>query len=292
MSTDVSGVNLPLPVVGLPVRRRNRRAAKLWLAAISLVLLLAVVVGAPLLGDAGLRLDLAARTLAPSWQHLFGTDAVGRDMFCRTIKGLSLSLWVGLLASGASTIISLSLALAAVSLGRIADAAVGVLVDMFMGLPHLVLLVMICFALGGGTHAVIVAVALTHWPRLTRILRAEILQVLTSDYVAASRRFGRSAAFVAWRHLIPHVVPQLLVGFLLLFPHAILHEAGLTFLGFGIEPSKPAVGVLLAESMRYLTAGDWWLGVFPGVALVTIVLAFDGLADGVRALFSPHAAQD
>jgi peptide/nickel transport system permease protein len=139
---------------------------------------------------------------------------------------------------------------------------------------------------------VIIAVALTHWPRLTRILRAEILQVLTSDYIAASRHFGKSWGFIAHRHLIPHVVPQLLVGFLLLFPHAILHEAGLTFLGFGLEPSKPAIGVLLSESMRYLTAGYWWLGLFPGLALVIVVLAFDGLADGVRALFTPRAAQD
>ena len=213
-------------------------------------------------------------------------------MFARTVKGLSLSLWVGLLASCTSTMISLSLALAAASLERLAEVAVGVLVDTFMGLPQLVLMVMICFALGGGTHAVIIAVALTHWPRLTRVLRAEILQVLTSEYVAASHRFGKSRGFVAPRHLIPHVIPQLLLGFLLLFPHAILHEAGLTFLGFGIEPSKPAIGVLLAESMRYLTAGYWWLGVFPGLALVVIVLAFDGLADGVRAVFSSHTAQD
>jgi peptide/nickel transport system permease protein len=155
-----------------------------------------------------------------------------------------------------------------------------------------VLLVLICFALGGGTQAVIIAVAFTHWPRLTRILRAEILQIMTSDYVSVSRRFGKTWGFIARRHLIPLLMPQLLVGFLLLFPHAILHEAGLTFLGFGLEPSKPAIGVLLSESMRSLTAGYWWLGVFPGLALVLVVLAFDGLADGVRAISSPRSAQD
>jgi peptide/nickel transport system permease protein len=272
--------------------RTNRRVGKLWLAAISLAVLLAIVIGAPLLGEHGLRSSLVVRNLAPSLDHLFGTDALGRDMFARTVKGLALSVWIGLIASCTSTVISLLLALAAVTLGRLADAIVGILVDMCMGLPHLVLLVLICFALGGGTDAVIIAVALTHWPRLTRILRAEILQVLTSDYIAASRHFGKSWGFIAHRHLIPHVVPQLLVGFLLLFPHAILHEAGLTFLGFGLEPSKPAIGVLLSESMRYLTAGYWWLGLFPGLALVIVVLAFDGLADGVRALFTPRAAQD
>lgn len=270
----------------------NRRVAKLWLAFVSFAILAAIVVAAPLLGEHGLRSHLFLRILPPSLAHPFGTDAMGRDMLARTVKGLSLSLWIGLIASAASTAISLTLALAAVTFGRIADAVVGVFVDVCLGLPHLVLLVLICFALGGGSRAVIIAVALTHWPRLTRILRAEILQILASDYIAASRGFGKSWAYIALRHLVPHVIPQLLVGFLLLFPHAILHEAGLTFLGFGLEPSTPAVGVLLAESMRYLTAGDWWLGLFPGLALVVVVLSFDALADGVRALSSPRATQD
>ena len=281
------------PAAAIDLRRApNRRAGKLWLALISFVILAGIIIAAPLLGEHGLRSDFALRTLPPTFAHPFGTDVLGRDMFARTVKGLSLSLWIGLIASATSTLISLTLALAAVTFGRIADAAVGILVDICLGLPHLVLLILICFALGGGSRAVIIAVALTHWPRLTRILRAEILQVLSSDYIAASRSFGKSWGYVAFRHLIPHVVPQLLVGFLLLFPHAILHEAGLTFLGFGLEPSTPAVGVLLAESMRYLTAGYWWLGLFPGLALVSVVLSFDGLADGVRALFSPRATQD
>lgn len=275
-----------------PLPRRNRRLARLTLAAISLAVFAAVLLGAPLLGDLGLRTDLPAHTLPPSATHPFGTDALGRDMFARTIKGLALSFWVGLIASSISTVISLMLAVAAVTLGRFADAAVGALVDVTMGLPHLVLLVLICFALGGGTDAVIVAVALTHWPRLTRILRAEILQSLASDYVAASRHFGKSWGFVASRHLIPQVIPQLCVGFVLLFPHAILHEAGLTFLGFGLEPGTPAVGVLLAEAMRDLTAGYWWLGAFPGLCLVILVLAFDGLADGLRTLFGARGAQE
>ena len=271
---------------------RNRRTQRIRLAVVSLAVLTGVVIGAPLLGDVGLRTDLPAHTLPPSLDHWFGTDALGRDMFARTVKGLALSFWVGLIASSASTVISLVLALAAVTLGRWADAIVGMLVDMVMGLPHLVLLVMVCFALGGGTEAVIIAVALTHWPRLTRILRAEILQLLTSDYIAVSRQFGKGGGFIARRHLVPHVIPQLLVGFVLLFPHAILHEAGLTFLGFGLEPSTPAIGVLLAESMRYLTAGYWWLGVFPGLCLLIIVLAFDGVADGLRSLLSARAVQD
>jgi peptide/nickel transport system permease protein len=251
----------------------------------------AVVVAAPLLGDLGLRTDLLARSRPPSLQHPFGTDPLGRDVLARTVKALSVSLWVGLVAALASAAIALALA-AASTFGRRADAAVGFLVDMALGLPHMVLLVLVAFALGGGRTAVIVAVGATHWPRLARILRAEMMQVLGSDYVTLSRRFGRSRAFIARHHLMPHVAPQLLVGTLLLFPHAILHEAGLTFLGFGADPATPAIGVMLAESMRSLTAGLWWLGVWPGLALLLVVLALDGVGTGLRGLVSPREAQD
>lgn len=272
-----------------PIPQRARALA--W-AGISAALVAAVLVAAQLAGDLGLRTDLAARLQAPSVAHLFGTDPLGRDVFARTLKGLSTSLWVGFAAVAISAAIAVILALAASTLGRRVDAAVGFLVDMGLGLPHLVLLVLVAFALGGGRTAVIVAVGSTHWPRLTRILRAELLHVMRSDYVQLSRRFGHSWTYIAGNHLMPHMVPQLLVGALLLFPHAILHEAGLTFLGFGLEPARPAIGVMLAESMRSLTAGYWWLGVFPGLALLLSVIALDGIGTGLRTLSSPRHAQD
>jgi peptide/nickel transport system permease protein len=270
----------------------TRRGCALAVAAVAAILIGAVLAAAPLLGDAGLRTDLMSPSRPPSIDHPFGTDPLGRDVFARTLKGLSVSLWVGVWAALTSAAIALALALAAATLGRRVDAAVGFLVDMGLGVPHMVLLVLISFALGGGRTAVIVAVGTTHWPRLARVLRAEMLQVLDSDYVRLSRRFGRSAGFIARRHLLPHAAPQLLVGTVLLFPHAILHEAGLTFLGFGLEPSTPAIGVMLAEAMRFLTAGMWWLGVFPGLALLLVVLALDGIGTGLRTLLSPHESQD
>ncbi len=273
-------------------RRGSRRLYALAWAALSIVLVTIVLVLATALGEAGLRTDLLSRAQAPSWAHLFGTDALGRDVFARTTKALSVSLSIGLMAVAISGTIAVALALAAVTLGRRVDAVVGFLVDMALGLPHLVLLILTSFALGGGRIAVIVAVGAIHWPRLTRILRAELLQVIQSDYVRLSQRFGRSWGFIAWHHLLPHLMPQLLVGVLLLFPHAILHEAGLTFLGFGLEPATPAIGVMLAESMRSLTAGYWWLGVFPGLALLLSVLALDGIGSGLRTLISPREAQD
>ena len=266
------------------------RERALVIAGLCFLLLVSILAAGQWFGDVAGRLDVKAILGAPSLQHPFGTDALGRDLAIRTLVGLSLSLKVGLFASAISTIIAIALALAAVTLGRVVDGIVGYLVDMTLGLPHLMLLILVSFALGGGTTAVIIAVAVTHWPRVTRILRAEFQHVLASDYVAASRQFGKSGLFIARAHLLPHALPQALVGFLLLFPHAILHEAGLTFLGFGFEPSRPAVGVLLSESMRYLASGSWWLALFPGVSLVLMVLAFDGLASGLRSALDPREA--
>lgn len=264
----------------------------LAIGAIGAFLVVSIAIAAWVLGDIGVRTNLAARSQPPSFAHMFGTDQLGRDMLARTIKGLSQSLQIGIIAATVSGLIALLLALAATMLGRLADAVVSLLVDMAIGLPHLITMVLIAFTMGGGRIAVITAVALTHWPRLARVLRAEIMQVQASDYVKASRAFGLSRAVIARRHILPHLVPQFLVGTLLMLPHAILHEAGLTFIGFGLEPGSPAIGVMLSEAMRYLTAGDWWLGVFPGLGLLVMVLAFDGAANGVRALVSPQESQD
>jgi peptide/nickel transport system permease protein len=286
----MDGITMKAETSSVP-RRWNRRVAVLAAALLGLLILLAVMLGSQLLGPRGIAPDFTARLAPPSPVHWFGTDQFGHDMFARTIHGLDVSLWIGLLAAAISAMIAATLAIIATTCGRLADAAVGLLVDAAMGLPHLVLLILISFALGGGTSAVIIAVAVTHWPRLTRILRAEILQLRNTEFVQASRRMGKSWAFVGRRHFLPHLWPQLLVGLVLLFPHAILHEAALTFIGFGLEPSNPAIGILLADSMRYLMAGKWWLGLFPGLALLAIVLCFDAIGNGLRLLADPRQGQ-
>ncbi|OWJ79104.1 ABC transporter permease [Haematobacter missouriensis] len=255
------------------------------------LLLFGLVVASLLPGQGGLAADFGQRNLPPSLTHPFGTDAMGRDMLGRVVSGLVLSLRIGLLAAGMSVVIAALMAGAA-ALGRWPDRAAGFVTDVMLALPHLLLLVLLSFAFGGGTGAVIWAVALSHWPRLARILRAELLQLQAAPYVEASRGFGRSRLFILRHHILPHLVPQMLVGFLLMFPHAILHEAGLTFLGFGLEPSRPAIGVMLAEAMRHLSAGRWWLGVFPGLALLAMVLAFDALGSAAERLANPKEGRN
>ena len=176
--------------------------------------------------------------------------------------------------------------------GKKADAAVTWLIDLMLGIPHIVLLILISFALGKGFWGVTIGVAVTHWPSLARVVRAEVLQVKEAPYVAAAAKLGRSRWDIALRHILPHVLPQFLVGIVLMFPHAILHEAAITFLGFGLSPESAAIGIILSESMSYLSAGMWWLAFFPGLALVLVVMMFDACGSGIRRLLDPASSQE
>ncbi len=283
----------PAPVLYRPRKARvgNRRLT-LAAFAVAVAALAAIVAAGLAVTGSAMETDFALKNLAPSWDHPFGTDWMGRDMLLRTLAGLSTSVLVGLLAAGVSSVIALVLGAAAALGGKKVDAAVTWLIDLMMGVPHIVLLILISFALCSGIRDVTIGVAVTRWQSLVRVVRAEILQCKESTFVAAARKLGQSPARIAVKHMLPYVLPQFLVGLILLFPHAILHEAAITFLGFGLPPEQPAIGVILSESMGYLSAGMWWLAVFPGLALIATVLLFDVAGSNLRKLVDPHSSQE
>ena len=269
----------------------NRRRRTLLIIGVGSALLLGLYLWG-LFMDPGLYgPDYGARRLAPSLTHLFGTDQLGRDMFYRSVAGLSLSIRIGLLAALISSVIALALGLLSALFGGWVDSAVSALVDLCMGVPHMILLILISIAMGGGAAGVITGVAVTHWPNLTRLIRAEVMQIRSSQYVQVSRRLGRGRLSIAVHHIIPHVFPQYVVGLILLFPHAILHEAGITFLGYGLPLDMPAMGVILAESMKFLSVGMWWLAFFPGLALLLTTQLFDLVGDYLRTLTDPAGSR-
>ena len=279
-------------VLHTPVQRSRGNRATTLVACIAAACALAIVVASGLvLYSQATATDFTAKNLAPSLAHPFGTDWMGRDMLSRTLAGLSTSVLVGLLAATVSSVIALVLGCAAALGGKRVDAVISWLIDLMMGIPHIVLLVLISDALGKGFWGVTIGVAVTHWPSLARVVRAEVLQCRESKFVEVARKLGQSPARIALHHMVPYVLPQFVVGLILLFPHAILHEAAITFLGFGLPPEQPAIGVILSESMSYLSTGAWWLAVFPGLALMATVLLFDVAGQSLRKLVDPHMAQ-
>lgn len=283
---DVARANAAsIPVIAAPGARAlpSRRGDLARVISIGAALALVLVAGAILVPVAQ-EADFMAKNLPPSIGHPFGTDWMGRDMLCRTIAGLSISASLGLGAALAAAGVSLVLGCVAALGGPKADAMVSGAIDVVMGLPHIVLLILVSFAFGKGFTGVVGAIALTEWPRLARVVRAEMLQCRESDYVMAARKLGQGPVKVATHHLVPYVLPQFAVGLVLLFPHAILHEASLTFLGFGLPPEAPAIGSILSESMGYLVGGEWWLVLWPGLSLVLCVLGFDMLGRSLARL--------
>ena len=270
----------------------NRRRRTLLLIAMGALVLMGVFVWGMALGADSYGPNYSARRLAPCLEHPFGTDNMGRDMLCRTVAGLSLSIRIGLLAAVISSVIALVLGSLSAIFGGWVDATVSYLVDLCMGVPHIILLILISIAMGGGAAGVTTGVAVTHWPNLTRLIRAEVMQVRSAEYVQLARKLGRGPLHIAARHVAPHVFPQYAVGLILLFPHAILHEAGITFLGYGLSLDTPAMGVILAESMKYLSVGMWWLAFFPGLALLLATQLFDLVGEALRVLIDPHAARE
>ena len=227
----------------------------------------------------------------PSLEHLFGTDWMGRDMFQRTIAGLGLSLIVGFVASAVSTIISVILGLFS-SFNKLADECVAGIIDLFGSVPHILLIILVSIMFGGGTFGVIMGVGLTHWTPLARVLRSEVKEIKTKEFIQLSGNLGRSKPWIAVKHLLPLLISQIIVGVILMFPHAIMHEAAITFLGFGLPPHEPAIGVILSESMQYLSSGYWWLAFYPGMSLLIVVLLFDLIGENVEKLLNPETAQE
>lgn len=274
-----------------PLNSLNLRQKTILLIGLIALLLILIFASSLSIDPSSIVTDFTLRNQAPSLEHIFGTDWLGRDMFTRTIKGLGLSIMIGAIASVLSSIVAMIMAFIS-SVNKYGDLVMAWLIDFFASIPHLLLLIMISICLGKGAIGVIIGVACTHWTSLARVLRVEIKEIQNSEYVQLAERFGKDKLWVAKEHILPLVITQIIVGTLLIFPHAIMHEASITFLGFGLSPHEPAIGIILSESMSYLTTGDWWLAVFPGVMLLIIVLLFDILGEEVEKLLDPTKAQE
>ena len=197
-----------------------------------------------------------------------------------------------MLTAGVSAAAALILGTAAATLGKKADAVISWCIDLVMGIPHILLVMLISIACGRGFAGVTAGIALSHWPSLARVIRGEILQLRRAPYILTAEKLGVSRMQIVRKHMFPHLFPQFLAGTILLFPHAILHEASVTFLGFGLSSEQPAIGVILSESMSYLTTGKWWLALFPGAALVMTVILFSMSGESVRRLLDPASVHE
>jgi peptide/nickel transport system permease protein len=259
--------------------------------AIILVLLAIAIIGpffVPYPEDASGALNIKEKLDPPTWQHLFGTDQVGRDIFTRVIVGARVSLVAGLVVIVlAFTVGTLLGSVAGFFGGRVSEAIMRV-TDIFLTIPDLILAMAFAAALGPGLLNVMVAVSLVWWPGYCRLARANVVALRDSQFAEAAQSIGASRARVLLTHILPNAFPTILVKASMDIGFAVLTTAALGFIGLGTQPPTPDWGVMIADGRKYLREA-WWFSTFPGIAILLTVLAFNLLGDGLRDVMDPRA---
>jgi ABC-type dipeptide/oligopeptide/nickel transport system permease subunit len=233
--------------------------------------------------------DMTLFRAAPSGRHLMGTDPLSRDILSRVIFGARISLTIGFLAVALSASIGTVLGAVAGYVGGLVDGVIMRFVDMVMAFPRLVLLMAIVALFDEPSVILIVLVlGLTQWPQTTRIVRGEVLGLREREFIEAARLLGFSPRRIILRHLIPNALAPLIVVATLGIGNTIVLEAGLSFLGLGVDPPTPSWGAMVAAGRDDLIVGNWWIASLPGLVLVLVVLAFNLVGDGLRDALDPR----
>jgi peptide/nickel transport system permease protein len=273
-------------------RRGGRAVVLLGLAMVVGATALAAL--APALAPADpVRNDLVARLAPPMWvqggseRHPLGTDTLGRDVASRLLYGARVSLLVGFSAVAGAGAVGVLLGLLAGYYGGRLDALLMRLGDVQLAFPVLVLAIAVLSVLGAGLGNVIAVLAVTGWVTYARVARAETLALRRREFVEGARALGARDAGILWRHVLPNVLPPISVVATFSVARTIIAEASLSFLGLGIPPPAPSWGAMLDEGRNYLTTG-WWLALFPGLAILAVVLGINLVGDWLRDVLDPR----
>lgn len=270
------------------VATRSSASRFMLIGGVMLAVLALLALAAPLVAPHDPEAVEVHRVLgAPDMQHLFGSDVLGRDVLSRVIYALRVSLLVSISAVAASLIIAVPLGLLAGYFGSWVDTAISRSVDMILVLPAMLLAITFIAILGPGSVVATLAIAVIYLPILARVMRTSTLVVTRNDYVAGSRARGASHLRVIFQHVAPNALGPVIVQASVLCAFALQLEAGLSFLGLGVQPPTPSLGGMLSDGRDVLNQAPW-VEIFPGLAIVVAALAFSFLGEGLRRAFDPR----
>lgn len=266
--------------------KKNKLAVigAIWIIFVVLVALTADLWAPQLLGsptDIDTTTVAQSSKLPPSLEHPFGTDATGRDQLVRVIYGARVSLAVGVIATIISTAIGLVMGALAAFYGGWFDTIIMRLADMFLAIPYTLFVITMLAVIGQGIQNVFIAIGVLGWPSIARVFRSAILSVKENDYVDAARAMGASDLRIIARHIFPNSVASIVVYATMNIGGAILTESALSYLGMGVTPPTPSWGIMIQDGQTFLQTQPW-LMIMPGLAILTTVLAFTLLGDGLR----------
>jgi peptide/nickel transport system permease protein len=283
---EAADVSIETPARRAWRRLVRRRGAMVGLAVIVLVILVALF--APLIApyDPATQSWSAVRK-PPSAAYWLGTDEVGRDLLSRIIYGARASLSAGVISVGIAIAVGVPLGLVAGYAGGLLDGLVSRITDAMLACPFLILAIALAAFLGPSLGNAMIAIGVTATPIFIRLTRGQVLSVKAEDYVEAARAIGNPHPRIVLRHILPNVLPQLLVQATLTVATAIIAEASLSFLGLGQQPPAPSWGSMLNSAQRFLVNAPW-MAVWPGLAIFVTVLSFNLLGDGLRDALDPR----
>lgn len=222
----------------------------------------------------------------PSMDHPFGTDNYGRDVFSRVIFGSRYALFLGVVIVGIQAVIGVGLGLVAGYYGGYVESVIMRIVDISLSIPAIVLALAIAGMLGGGLMPLIIAVSLVGWRGFTRIVRGDVKSIMEENYIESAKAAGLSDFTIIMRYVLPNVAASIIVYTTLTVPTVILWSAALSFLGMGVHPPTPEWGALIAAGRSELQSA-WWIATFPGLAIMTTIIAFNAVGDGLRDALDP-----
>lgn len=252
------------------------------------VILLAAVLGPWVVPYDPLASDTASALKPPSLAHWFGTDQLGRDIFSRVVVATRLDTFIAV----ASVVLVFAMGglagVAAGFFGGWTDRVVGRIADTIMAFPLFVLAMGIVAALGNTVQNIIIATAIVNFPLYARVARAEANVRRNAGFVQAARLSGNSEARILLGHILPNIMPIMIVQMSLTMGYAILNAAGLSFIGLGVRPPTAEWGIMVAEGASFMVSGEWWIALFPGLALMIAVFCFNLLGDGLRDIVDPQ----
>jgi len=252
------------------------------------LIVIAAILGPSLVPHDPLASDTAAALKPPSAHHWFGTDQLGRDIFSRVIVATRLDLFI---AVASVVLVFLMGGLAGVAAGYFGgwtDRIVGRIADTIMAFPLFVLAMGIVAALGNSVQNIILATAIVNFPLYARVARAEANVRREAGFVQAARLSGNSEWRIVLGHVLPNIMPIMIVQMSLTMGYAILNAAGLSFIGLGVRPPTAEWGIMVAEGASFMVSGEWWIALFPGLALMLAVFCFNLLGDGLRDIVDPQ----
>ncbi len=286
------GVGVLTPVPAAPARPRRRPAwlrSPLTVAGLLLISVFALAaLAAPLLAPADpLKQVLSTRLKPPTSAHWLGTDQLGRDVLSRMLFGARISLLIGVVVVGLAGSLGTFVGVVAGYTGGWLDEGLMRLTDIFFAFPALILAMAISGALGPSLTNAMIAIAVVSWPVYARLVRSQVLSLRQREYVEAARSLGASTPSIIWRHILPNTLAPLMVQASFDLGGAILAAAGLSFIGFGTQPPTPEWGVMISEGRNYI-ATQPWLSLFPGLAILFTVAAFNLIGDGLRDALDPR----